>query len=58
MKLDPKERLSLEDILKDPFIIKYFPNAFECLIKPEEEVQYKPFIISKDNPKTWKLGKI
>ena len=58
LKLDPNKRLSLEDIIKDPFITQYFPNASDCLIKPEEGVQYKPFIISKDDPKTWRPEKI
>jgi aurora kinase len=54
LKIDPKERISLEDILKHPFITKYFPDAEKSLIKPEEGVKYKPFIVSKDDPKTWK----
>ena len=54
LKLNPKERLSLEDILKHPFITKYYPDAEKDLIKPKEGVRYKPFIISKDDPKTWK----
>ncbi len=58
LKLDPKQRLPLEDMLKHPFITKYIPDATKYLIKPEEGVQYKPFIVSKDNPKTWKPDKI
>ena len=58
LKLDPKQRLSLEDMLKHPFITKYVPDATKYLIKPEEGVQYKPFIVAKDDPKTWKPEKI
>ncbi len=58
LKLEPKERLSLEDILKHPFITKFIPDATKYLIKPEEGVQYKPFVVSKDEPKTWKPEKI
>ena len=58
LKLDPKQRLSLKDMLKHPFITKYVPDATKYLIKPEEGVQYKPFIVSKDDPKTWKPEKL
>ena len=52
LKIDPKERLSLEDMMKHPFITKFTPNADKLLIKPLEGIKYEPFIISKDNPKT------
>ena len=58
LKLDPKQRLPLEDMLKHPFITKYVPDATKYLIKPEEGVQYKPFVVCKDDPKTWKPEKI
>ena len=58
LKLDPKQRLPLEDMLKHPFITKYVPDATKYLIKPEEGVQYKPFIVAKDDPKTWKPEKL
>ena len=58
LKLDPKQRLPLEEMLKHPFITKYVPDATKYLIKPEEGVQYKPFIVCKDDPKTWKPEKI
>ena len=58
LKLDPKQRLPLEDMLKHPFITKYVPDATKYLIKPEDGVQYKPYIIAKDEPKTWKPEKI
>ena len=58
LKLDPRQRLSLEDMLKHPFITKYYPDAIKHLIKPEEGIQYKPFIVSQNDPKTWKPEKI
>ena len=51
LRLDPKQRLPLEVMLKHPFIAKYFPDATKYLVKPEEGVQYKPIIVSKDDPK-------
>ena len=53
LKSDPASRISLEEMLQHPFFTKYFPNAVKSLIKPEENAVYKPFIVSKDNPKTW-----
>jgi len=58
LKLEPKERLPLEEMLKHPFITQYFPDAIKRLIKPEVGAKYKPFIISKDDPKVWQLEKI
>ena len=58
LKLDPKQRLPLEEMLKHPFITKLIPDATKYLIKPEENVQYKPFLVSKDDPKTWKPERI
>jgi serine/threonine protein kinase len=53
LKLDPSARISLIDMLKHPFITKFYPNASECLIKPDESIKYKPFIVSKDDPTNW-----
>ena len=53
LKLDPNARISLPEMLNHPFITKYFPNAYENLIKPDESIKYKPFIISKDDPNNW-----
>ena len=53
LKSDPAARISLEEMLAHPFFTKYFPNAVKSLIKPDETINYKPFIVSKDNPKTW-----
>ena len=51
--LKPEKRLSLEEMIKHPFITKNFPDAHKYLIKPEQSSSYKPFIICKDDPKTW-----
>ena len=53
LKLDPNARISLSEMLSHPFITKYFPNAAQSLIKPNNETKSKPFIVSKDDPKTW-----
>ena len=58
LKLEPKQRLPLEEMLKHPFITKFVPDAQKYLIKPEENVQYKQFVVSKDDPKTWVPEKI
>ena len=53
LKLEPNQRISLKEILQHPFILKYFPDAPNCLILPDNKIHYKTFIISKDDPKTW-----
>ena len=53
LKSDPAARISLEEMLTQPFFTKHFPNAVKSLIKPDDTINYKPFIVSKDNPKTW-----
>ena len=53
LKLEPKQRLPLEEMIKHPFITKFTPDAPKLLIKPVEGIQYEPFIVSKDDPKTW-----
>ena len=53
LKLDPNTRISLAEMMQHHFITKYFPNAAECLIKPDESIKYKPFVISKDDPNNW-----
>ena len=53
LKSDPASRISLEEMLQHPFFTKYFPNAVKSLIKPDASANYKTFIVSKDNPKTW-----
>ena len=53
LKSDPAQRISLEEMLQHPFFTKHFPNAVKSLIKPEDTSKYQPFVVSKDNPKTW-----
>ena len=53
LKLDPRQRLPLEDMLEHPFFLKYFPDAPSSLILPDPNIIYKTFIVSKDDPKTW-----
>ena len=53
LKLDPNARIPLSEMLSHPFITKYFPNAAQSLIKPNKESKSVPFIVSKDDPKTW-----
>ena len=53
LKIEPSQRISLEEILKHPFITKYFPDASSGLISPDQNIIYKTFIISKDDPKNW-----
>ena len=51
LKYDPKERISINDILKHSFFTKHFENINQYLITPNEQIQYKPFVVSVDNPK-------
>jgi aurora kinase len=53
LKYNPYERISLEQMLLHPFFTKYYPNAINCLKEPDHNLQYKVFIVSKDNPLTW-----
>jgi len=53
LKLDPNSRLPLSEMLQHPFFTRYFPNAAQSLIKPDDNIKYKPFVVSKDDPKTW-----
>jgi hypothetical protein len=53
LKLDPNQRLPLSDMLQHPFFTRYFPNAAQSLIKPDDNIKYKPFVVSKDDPKAW-----
>ena len=52
LRLNPKSRLSIEEILSHSFFTKYFPNAVNELIKPDNQ-QNKIFVVSQDDPKTW-----
>ena len=40
-------------MLNHPFITQYFPNATSCLIRPDNNAQYKVFVVSKDHPSNW-----
>ena len=53
LKYNPEERLTLRQMLAHPFFTKYFPNASSCLIKPDNNTQYRVFLVSKDNPLNW-----
>ena len=53
LKYNPDERISLDQMLLHPFFIKFFPNAYSSLIKPDQSIKYHTFIVSKDNPLTW-----
>ena len=52
LKSNPKERISLEEILNHPFFTQYFVNPTSCLITPDNK-KNKVFIISKDDPYNW-----
>lgn len=51
LKYNPNDRLCLVEILNHPFFTNYIQNPKQFLIKPNEELQYEPFIVSRDNPK-------
>jgi aurora kinase len=53
LKLEPNQRMPLEEMLEHPFFLKYFPDAPSCLILPDPNITYKTFVVSKDDPKTW-----
>lgn len=53
LRLDPKERITLREMLAHPFITRYIPNAQSYLIKPDDKIDYKTFVVSKDDPKNW-----
>ena len=53
LRYKPEERLTLRQILGHPFFTKFFPNAASCLIKPDNSIQYRIFVVSKDNPLNW-----
>ena len=52
LKLNPKERLSIEKILSHKFFTQYFPNAVNELIKPQKN-KNKIFVVSTDDPNKW-----
>jgi len=52
LKLNGKDRLPIEDILKHKFFSQFFPNAVKELTKPENQ-KNKIFVVSVDDPKKW-----
>ena len=52
LKLEPKNRISLEGMMNHPFITKFTPDAPRYLVKPNTSVKYGPFIFSRDDPKS------
>ena len=53
LKSDPNARLTPPEMMAHPFFTKFYKDAQQFLIKPSENAQYRPFIVSKDNPKNW-----
>ena len=53
LKYKPEERLTLRQMLAHPFFTKYFQNPSSCLIKPNNNTQYRIFVVNKDNPLNW-----
>jgi len=53
LKIDPDSRISLVDMIQHSFFTKYFKDPLQFLVKPEENIVPNPFIVKKDNPKTW-----
>jgi serine/threonine protein kinase len=60
LKPDPKDRISLVDMLKHPFFTKNISNPTEFLFTPKEIEQImdlKPYLLSKDLPCGFMLNK-
>ena len=53
LKIEPEQRISLTDMIQHDFFTKHLKDPLQYLIKPEENVQYNTFLVSKDDPKTW-----
>ena len=53
LRLEPESRISLVDMIQHPFFTKYIKDPLQYLIKPDPNIKYNNFLISKDNPKTW-----
>ena len=52
LKLNGKDRLPIEEILKHKFFTRFFPDAINQLIKPENQ-KSRIFVVSTDTPETW-----
>ena len=53
LKIEPEQRISLTDMIQHDFFTKHLKDPLQFLIKPEENVTYNTFLVSKDDPKTW-----
>ena len=53
LKYNPEERLTLRQMLAHPFFTKFFQDTSSCLIRPDNSIKYKVFVVSKDNPLNW-----
>ena len=53
LKYEASQRIGLIEILNHPFFTKFYPNAAQNLIKPDDNLVYVPYIVSKDNPKNY-----
>ena len=53
LKVEPDQRISLTDMIQHDYFTKHIKDPLQYLVKPEENVQYNIFLVSKDDPKTW-----
>ena len=53
LKIEPEQRISLTDMIQHDFFTKHLKDPLQFLIKPEENITYNNFLVSKDDPKTW-----
>jgi len=53
LKVEPDQRISLTDMIQHDYFTKHIKDPLQYLVKPEENVQYNTFLVSKDDPKTW-----
>ena len=53
LKIEPEQRISLTEMIQHDFFTKHLKDPLQFLVKPEENVQYNTFLVSKDDPKTW-----
>ena len=53
LKVEPDQRISLIDMIQHDYFTKHIKDPLQYLVKPEENVQYNTFLVSKDDPKTW-----
>ena len=53
---NPLKRIGIKEIITHKFFTKFFPNPISFLIKPSNNFNNEPYIISKDVP--WKINLI